>query len=497
MKKLLSAALVIVMTLTLAFAPVSYAATTTVTLNGASIDGLLDMLSDGMPSTPQDRVQTFNVLNMYLSTSTNLENLITVVEELDNYANNATVQGDAGLKAIIDNLVIKLGGLANLTAKKDEMIFVLSVLKALPDDHRVAAVNDFRTNRGVQLSSDETFQTALANIYDQYVTDEAQAYLSTHNVDDDAILRLAGAFKDNVMFTKGKSKGFALYSVDSTFESNLATAINEHFSAINGTAITASNAADVALDAIVDVLNSLSDLESDLKTVLGNNAVGLYKVSSSSKDDDNTGTVSPGTIFIPTGSIDPSTPTIPMEPPATQPIYSDIADHWADTYITSLSKRGIFNGYEDGSFRPEQKITREEIAVAMMRALGLEEAAANAPKTDFADGESISAWARDAVNLMVELGIFTGYDDNSFKPGQVITREELTAVLIRKIGVGDADDHGFIDAEHIGDWAEEYIKHAVEIGLVNGYPDGSFKPANAVTRGETAKMLYGFINHIG
>ena len=98
---------------------------------------------------------------------------------------------------------------------------------------------------------------------------------------------------------------------------------------------------------------------------------------------------------------------------------------------------------------------------------------------------------------MVELGIFTGYDDNSFKPGQVITREELTAVLIRKIGVGDADDHGFIDAEHIGDWAEVYIKHAVEIGLVSGYPDGSFKPANAVTRGETAKMLYGFINHIG
>ncbi len=487
MKKILSAVLVLVMSLTMVLAPTSYAAEASVTMSDVNIKGLLDILAASMPADATQRVEIFEYFrDTYVPNDDNIGNLITIVKDLENY--------DKGFIGKILNNLNK----EELAQYKNEMVFVLCVLKALPNDQRVLAVSDFEENRGKPLSNDESFQKALAKIYSRFVTD-SKGYLAVHSIDDDALLRLAGAFKDNVMFTNGNSKAFALHSVSSTFKSNLAAAINEHFSEINGTTITASNAADVALDAMVDVLNGISGLERDLTTVLGNSAVGLYEVISNSKDDDKddiTGTISPGTVFIPGGSIDP-TPTIPPTQTEDKHTYSDTTGHWSNPYVTSLSKRGIFKGYEDGSFRPEQQITREEIAVAMMRALGLEEAAANAPETNFADGTSISAWARDAVNLMVELGIFTGYDDNSFKPGQVITREEIIAVLIRKIGVGDAEDHGFIDAEHIGDWAEQYIKHAVEINLVNGYPDGTFKPANPVTRGETAKMLYGFMNHIG
>ena len=179
-------------------------------------------------------------------------------------------------------------------------------------------------------------------------------------------------------------------------------------------------------------------------------------------------------------------------------IYTDTEDHWAQDYIAELSKRGIFNGYADGSFKPDIGITREEIAVALTRALGLENQAKFVKDYRFADSSYISLWAVDSVNMMVKMGVFEGYDDGEYKPKRIITREEMIAVIMRMFSSDLVRaELTYTDHEHIGDWAREYLEKATNMSIVDGYPDGTFRPANSITRAEAAKILYNFMHYAG
>jgi len=508
MKKLMSVVLVVVLSLSCLLAPTASAVT--VSLNSeAAIYTLLQMLGEGLPDTQQQRVDVFNTLAMYMSTDTNMDNLIMTVENLESYADDldAGNELEAKLKLIIEKLADRMGGLAALTDEKENIMFILCLLRALPVDSRMDAISDFSDEQErndqaspddgpwgdeTELSTKRGFQEALESIYSEYVSGEAADKLATHGIGPNTILRLAAAFKDNMMLTNGKQAEFALKSIDGIFEERLNTVFSTYFTEINGVEITNETAADVVMEAFVAIMNDIpAELVDDFKTVLGNKAVKLYtETKSSSSTSDGKGDTA---IILPNTTIEP----LPSETPGlADHIYPDTVNHWAKDYIKELSYRGIFEGYEDGYFRPDWNITREEIAVVMTRALNLEAKAAYAPQTSFDDNDEISVWAKDAVNLMVEMGIFTGYDDNCYRPKQIITREELTAVLIRKIGVGNTTFLAYKDALDIGDWSKAYVATASAIHLVNGYPDGTFMPRNPVTRAEAAKMLYNFLGHI-
>ena len=112
-------------------------------------------------------------------------------------------------------------------------------------------------------------------------------------------------------------------------------------------------------------------------------------------------------------------------------VFNDIANHWARQAILQVAERGIVSGYPDGNFRPDNPISRAEFIVMLIRLLGQEEVAF---ELEFVDHEQIGAWAKGAIAQAVKHGIVHGYEDGTFRPNQEITRAEMSALFARAFG---------------------------------------------------------------
>ncbi|MGB9803084.1 Ig-like domain-containing protein [Desulfofundulus sp.] len=184
------------------------------------------------------------------------------------------------------------------------------------------------------------------------------------------------------------------------------------------------------------------------------------------------------------------------KPPAEQagPRFKDMAGHWAEATVVKLAGMGVIGGYEDGTFRPNNKITRAEIASILVRALKLKPA--DESTLMFVDKNAIPAWARGAVAAAAGEGLLKGYPVQggvAFKADKPITRAELAAilsrVLVQKLGKINGQPVKFTDASGIPAWAKDAVNIAAAAGVVGGYPDGSFKPGSSVTRAEASAMI--------
>ncbi len=114
--------------------------------------------------------------------------------------------------------------------------------------------------------------------------------------------------------------------------------------------------------------------------------------------------------------------------------FADVgASHWARGYIEALAERGITRGYGDGTFGPEDKVTRAQMVVFLVRAAGLDEEARGRrfETTPFRDDAEIPDWARGAVNVALSRNLVTGFEDFTFRPMRPITRAEGGATLLR------------------------------------------------------------------
>ena len=139
-------------------------------------------------------------------------------------------------------------------------------------------------------------------------------------------------------------------------------------------------------------------------------------------------------------------------------------------------------GYPDGTIRPDGKITRAEAAAIFYRLLRADvRRSASASFTDVPAGK----WYSDAVATMAGLGIVTGYPDGTFRPDQTITRAEFAAILARieKDKTGTA-----VFSDVSGHWAAQQIGVASANGWVTGYADGTFRPDQTITRAEAVAM---------
>ncbi len=168
-------------------------------------------------------------------------------------------------------------------------------------------------------------------------------------------------------------------------------------------------------------------------------------------------------------------------------VFPDIGGHWAHDCIVALLQHGVIQGYEDGTIRPDNYITRAETAVLVGKALGLKDDGGAA--LDYSDG--IPDWARGYISSSTSGGVFTGYPDGTFLPGKDISREEMAAVLIRAFDKKPLSDNGlgFTDKAGIGRWAEGYVKAGVDNEIITGYPDNTFRPKNDITRAEAFTMI--------
>lgn len=175
-------------------------------------------------------------------------------------------------------------------------------------------------------------------------------------------------------------------------------------------------------------------------------------------------------------------------------IFSDAINHWAKDYIYSLHSKGIINGYPDGTVKPDNEITRAEVAVILAKAIGID--LKNSTKADFKDFDEIPEFAVQSVNALYEKGIFIGYEDGSFRPYNKITRAELITAVSKayKIEPVGSTTNDFADFEVIPQWALGYINAAVEKGIIKGYPDLTFRPQSNIKRSEVFAVIYNCIS---
>ena len=157
---------------------------------------------------------------------------------------------------------------------------------------------------------------------------------------------------------------------------------------------------------------------------------------------------------------------------------------WASGYIYDCYDAGIINGYEDGTYLPDNELTRAEAAKIIALTFGLSSSATESTFSDVAD----THWALQYIEACVEAGIINGYTDGTFLPGQNVTRAEMAKMIAAASGLSsDAEESSFSDVgTH---WALQYIEACAEAGIINGYTDGTFLPGNNITRAEAAAII--------
>lgn len=151
---------------------------------------------------------------------------------------------------------------------------------------------------------------------------------------------------------------------------------------------------------------------------------------------------------------------------------------------------GYLAGYKDGKFRPEQGITRAELAAILARQLKLDPASAEL-ENNYTDVPA-SNWASTAILELTTAGILSGDGHGKYRPNDVVTRAEIAAVLDRLKPMPDAGNTGFSDTK--GHWASAAIASAKQAGLMNGYADGTFRPSQKLTRAEAVVLLNRLFN---
>lgn len=172
--------------------------------------------------------------------------------------------------------------------------------------------------------------------------------------------------------------------------------------------------------------------------------------------------------------------------------FSDIDGHWAQDSILTLHRKQAVDGYiVNGKmlYKPEQNITRAEFIGYLVKAKQL--FISNDSETELTD--ITKSKYKTYIATAVEYGIIDGYPDSTFRPDRAITRSEIAAILARSEALDTARQDG-TRAEAFGDvaedhWAEGVIYAAVRAGLFNGYDDGSFKPDKSITRAEAAAVI--------
>ena len=163
---------------------------------------------------------------------------------------------------------------------------------------------------------------------------------------------------------------------------------------------------------------------------------------------------------------------------------SDIAGHWAEDVITQWENAGKISGYEDGTFRPNNSVTRAEFVIMMNNALGLTEAG----EVSFSDVQP-GNWFYNAVAIAVAAGYCSGYEDGTFKPSATITRAEAAVMIANasKLEQDATGAAGFTDS--IPAWAQGSVGAVVNAGFMSGYPDGTFAANQSITRAEAVSSL--------
>ncbi|WP_368653046.1 S-layer homology domain-containing protein [Ornithinibacillus sp. 4-3] len=312
-----------------------------------------------------------------------------------------------------------------------------------------------------------------------YAGNEAVEYLEITNIDrDKPVIQLIGL--DRMQIPRG-----------GVFTDPGATAWDEQDGDLSAAIV-------VSGDVVNSNLSGTYQLEYRVADRAGNEADPVIRtviVYSPSSNDSKT--ISPIRTNKPDESDKPDvTDEIEADEEELQPLnLTDIENHWAQEAMQQLSARGIISGYPDGTFRPDNPITRAEFLVMLMRLLGPEEEEA---ELAFVDREHIGSWAERAIAQALKLGIVQGYGDGSFRAHQQITRTEMSVMIARAIGLSEetVEHTRFEDDEDIPSWAKAAVEAMRKQEIIQGRGNNQFVPNASATRAEAAMIMLRIISII-
>lgn len=160
---------------------------------------------------------------------------------------------------------------------------------------------------------------------------------------------------------------------------------------------------------------------------------------------------------------------------------NDYSTHWANETIRTSIASGLASGYPDGSFKPENNITRAEFFSLVNNAYKYS-TASNGTYTDV----PANAWYAPVVSSARSAGYISGYPDGSIHPEMNISREEVALIISRIQSLNAASTApAFSDSAAISDWSKQAVASVFQAKIMSGYPDGSFKPQASITRAES------------
>lgn len=171
--------------------------------------------------------------------------------------------------------------------------------------------------------------------------------------------------------------------------------------------------------------------------------------------------------------------------------FDDLEGHWAKEDLLQMAARWMVNGRSEESFVPDEPVTRAEIAALLVQAMGLDD---ESGATVFSDVER-KEWFYPAVTTAAAAGLIEGYEDGMFKPDQYVTREEVAVLLRRAMQLTGAefslstDAGGLTDLTNISSWSSDSVTQMIQAGIMQGDHNKQIRPKAQTSRAESAVML--------
>lgn len=172
--------------------------------------------------------------------------------------------------------------------------------------------------------------------------------------------------------------------------------------------------------------------------------------------------------------------------------FTDIDGHWARGRILELAEKGLVNGMEAHRFEPDRKVTRAMFVTIMGRMYGVD---STFPAPEGFSDVKASDWFAPYVGWAAAGGVVNGYDDGTFAPNREITREQMALILIRycdavQLSLPETESgSAFLDEGEISAWALEAVLRARSYGLINGRENGCYDPKGTATRAEMCAVI--------
>lgn len=173
-------------------------------------------------------------------------------------------------------------------------------------------------------------------------------------------------------------------------------------------------------------------------------------------------------------------------------LYGAFVRNQSASKLNDIDHFAYIIGYPEGDVRPENNITREEVATIFFRLLKEDVRNEWMTKTNSFTDVAGDRWSNTAISTLANGEILIGYEDGSFRPEATITRAEFAAIASRLDAIVENPTHNFTDLT--GHWAEAYVANAVAKGWITGYEDGTFRPDQKITRAEAVTIVNRMLN---